>query len=321
MPEPAVDRLTALDAALARSKARETATKAQLDRTAEKLAGYRGSHAAAIEVLQGTLTRLAADRRTSHIPPPGARSVTIHGVHFSVPDDTTEPGSLSDRVLHGWLPLNDLLATRAFVVGGIMLDIGANIGTTCLPRAVLGDFTRIYAAEPDPENFACLAANIRDNGLDAILTADRLAVANWTGPATLKRAARIGSHTLRLSGASSPTSIDVACTTVDAWLAGHGVDPAGVRFVKTDTQGFDALVLAGARSVLEQRRAVWQIEVSPGLLARSGTSLPALVAFVSDHFSHCWDLDAGGEARPATDLAALVEAGSRRYANVLLYNA
>ena len=68
--------------------------------------------------------------------------------------------------------------------GGALLDIGANIGLTLIPHAVLGDFHPVVAAEPEPRNFACLEWNIKANGAEMICR--RAAVADKLGTLYLK---------------------------------------------------------------------------------------------------------------------------------------
>src|SRR5688572_5971189 len=62
--------------------------------------------------------------------PAGVRHAVSAGLEWSIPDDHGDEHSLSRRIERGWLPLHDIAAVRGCAVGGIMLDIGANIGTT-----------------------------------------------------------------------------------------------------------------------------------------------------------------------------------------------
>ena len=106
----------------------------------------------------------------------------------SLPADNSDAGSLAHRIIEqGWLPLDDLATIRQFVVGGIMLDVGANVGTTSIPRVVLGDFPLVYAAEPNTENFECLVGNVLDNQLAGRVLPDRIAISSTTGTARLRR--------------------------------------------------------------------------------------------------------------------------------------
>lgn len=55
-----------------------------------------------------------------------------------------------------------------FITGGsdkLLIDIGANIGTTSIPLALNNNISRIHAFEPDPNNFHLLEYNIHANNL------------------------------------------------------------------------------------------------------------------------------------------------------------
>ena len=261
---------------------------------------------------------------TGGVRPAGMRRAIVAGLSWSVPPDLADPGSLSHRLINeGVLPLDGIARVRGYVVGGVMLDIGANVGTTCLPRVVLGDVTRVYAAEPERANYLCLVGNVLDNGLAGHVFPDCIAITSRNGTAHLERTRHIGSHALVRSDVAAPrTNVEmVPCCTVDAWLDRLGVLPAEVRFVKTDTQGWDLQVLEGAVRLLGLRSTVWQTEVSPSQMAsRTGDTVEAFCAFAMAHFTHAADLEIRGSVRPISELAAIIGAGRRKFVNILLYN-
>src|SRR5207237_8682550 len=89
----------------------------------------------------------------------------------------------------------EILETRELAVGRVMIDIGANVGTTSIPRALLGDFTCVYALEPDPANYACLVRNTVFNGVRGLVLPDRVAIGDSHGELTLRRV-KSGTHHL-----------------------------------------------------------------------------------------------------------------------------
>ena len=208
-----------------------------------------------------------------------------------------------------------------------MIDIGANVGTTSIPRALLGDFDCVYAIEPDPGNYACLVRNVVANGVRGLVLPDRVAIGDADGEMTL-RMLKSGTHHLvtRASDVREGERVTVPCLTLDAWIDRMGIDLSDVAFVKSDTQGWDARVLAGAARVLARRHIAWQVEFSPAMLERSGRSLDAVYGLLERHFTHFIDLrgETGARVRPTSvlrDALAYVGTGSRRYTNVLLYSA
>jgi FkbM family methyltransferase len=265
--------------------------------------------------------RLASMAGQTRLP---VRHAEAGGLNWVLPVDRDEPGTLSHRIVHeGWLPLDDIAAVRPFARGEAMLDIGANIGTTSIPRAVLGDFARIYAAEPEPDNFHCLVANVLANGVAGLVCPDRVAVSSQPGTMSLRRASGMGGHHLLAEPGGHDTAT-VEVVTVDTWLARLGADLDAIRFVKVDTQGWDVRVLEGAQALLARRRAVWQIEVSVPMMKRAGSRAEDLVAQVDAHFTHVRELDKGASKPwvPATQLPDVLArmAERRQFGNVLLLN-
>ena len=83
-------------------------------------------------------------------------SGTVAGLRILLPDLGTI-ASLERRILERKsFQLKDVFL-RSWMGGpGAYLDIGANVGLTCLPHAVLQDFSIIIAIEPETRNFECL---------------------------------------------------------------------------------------------------------------------------------------------------------------------
>ena len=255
----------------------------------------------------------------------GTTEAVIEGIRLSLPTDAGDEGRLSQRLVRGWLPLTDLAFVRRFVVGGVMLDVGANVGTTSIPRLLLGDFAAAYAAEPDERNYQCLVGNALDNGLAGRLAADRVALSSSSGTARLRRSAHIGGHQLLASDQQWDGDCDeVRCLTLDAWLAGLDVPPAAVRFVKVDTQGWDLHVLAGATGLLQHRYAVWQIELSASMMKAAGSQVRDLTALVGTYFTHVREIGVGVDTtrKTAADVGTVLASltGEKRFTNLLLYN-
>jgi len=251
--------------------------------------------------------------------------VTIAGLTWQRPADSTAEGIARRLVRRQRLPLDEILQTRELAVGRVMIDIGANVGTTSIPRVILGDFGCVYAVEPDPRNYDCLVSNIVANQLRGLILPDRVAIGDANGDMTMRRMTS-GTHHLvrRAEDVDQEERVTVPCFTLDTWIERIGVNPADVAFIKSDTQGWDARVLAGAERVLAQRHIAWQIEFSPAMLQRSGISMPDVFALLERHFTHFIDLraEAGPRVRRTSELReALAHVGreTRHYTNVLLY--
>jgi FkbM family methyltransferase len=250
--------------------------------------------------------------------PVGAATREIGGLRWTIPSDSGSEGSLSHRIRQdGWLPFSRIQQVREFTTGGVMLDIGANIGTTAIPRVVMGDCSHVYAAEPHPDNFACLVGNVLDNDLEGYVLPSRVALSSRTGVAPLRVASRIGAHSIRQKPGAD--TLEVPCATLNDWVAQRHVDVAAIRFVKIDVQGHEGHVLLGGRELANLRPIVWQVEMSPAWITKSGVDLQALYAWIGETFDWVHVLG-NGRPRAATECATLVTAltGERHYLDVLL---
>jgi len=258
---------------------------------------------------------------------PDTERVMAGGLSWCLPA-ADGSGALSQRLVAGHrLPLQEILEARELAVGRAMIDIGANVGTTSIPRVVLGDFACVYAAEPDPANYSCLVRNVVDNQLRGLVLPDRVAIGDVDGEMTMRVQAS-GTHHLMTdaSHAAEHERVTVPSLTLDTWIDRMGIDPSEVSFIKSDTQGWDARVLAGAARILRYKHIAWQIEFSPAMLERAGWTLEQVYALLGQHFTHFIDLRGqdGVRARRISELheaLAYVGHGGRRYTNVLLYSA
>ena len=240
-----------------------------------------------------------------------ARRLTVDGLIWWVPTLPSQSAASIERMLAKQrFPYLAIAQTRDVAVGGIMLDIGANVGRMAIPRVILGDSTKAFCSEPDDLNFRCLAANVRENRLDGLVIPDRVAMSDRVGRLPLQRGKMSGGHRVVQAGVVPDDAETVPCTTLDAWVVDHAIDLADVRFVKIDTQGSEVHVLAGASLVLAQPHIAWQIEVAPSHLRLAGSDSRILHRMLAGRFTHFTDLNpeaVGPRLRPIGDLAAALE--------------
>jgi FkbM family methyltransferase len=256
--------------------------------------------------------------------------VESHGLRLALPRATSTTTGFGARLREGWLPWRDILSQRELGIGTVMIDIGANIGTTSILRVILGDVQRVYAIEPEPANFACLVRNVVANGLQGFVLPDASAISSRTGQGLLRQASGLGAHRLlddKAARRGRPDSFPVPTWTLDDWVAHYGIDVSAVSLIKVDTQGWESHVLAGATRLLSAHHPAWVIEVSPRHLQAAGTPLPHLIEQCQAHFSHAIDLR-GDESKarvvPVSQLGeALAYLGTSKdatYTNLLLYH-
>ena len=222
----------------------------------------------------------------------GLERLTIDGLEWWVPLDQRLP-QRAERAQDQGFPYRVLLQTREVAVGGVMLDLGGNIGRTSVTRALLGDVRAVYAAEPEPLNYAALLQNVIAHGMRGMVLPDQVAVGGERGEVRLLRSRFMGGHRVLADGVEERGAqvVSVPCWPVDAWLGRVGCDPRAVTFVKVDVQGSELGILRGAAGLLALRQASWQIEVDPSLLDKAGHTVTELFTAFEAHFTHFVDMN------------------------------
>lgn len=147
-------------------------------------------------------------------------------------------------------------------LGGVMLDVGANIGTHSIYYAQFG---HVHAFEPNPIAFECLKHNLRD----ADATLYNLAVGATE-------------HNISLSPQKdgNPGAIytipgdDIPVITIDSLCLEE------CNFIKIDVEGDELAVLSGAMNTIFRCKPIICIECNPTTLARKGLTSKDLVAAI-----------------------------------------
>jgi FkbM family methyltransferase len=266
----------------------------------------------------------AAAIATPATPDHHLHAITLDSLPWWTPLLQPDDQPLVARALeHQDFPYRVIAQTRELAVGGTMIDIGANTGRMSIPRAILGDVSASYCAEPDPLNYRCLVRNVRDNSLTGLVLPDRVAIGSQDGVARFERTSTTGGHRV-IDGdyRSRREVIEVELLRLDTWVERIGIDLQQLVFVKVDAQGSEVHVLRGAQAVLAHRQVTWQMEIDPQGLSFRGFAADDLYAIVRRHFTHFIDLGRrakGERVRPIDDLARALDylAGART--DVLLF--
>lgn len=261
-----------------------------------------------------------------------AYRVEADGMIFFVPVPNIGQGKdeFFERVLRKrWYPLDMIHALLPFTHGGVMLDVGANIGTTSIPRAHLELFERIHAFEPEARNFACLAHAIAENGLSKRIRpwpnavgaeARKASLLVSTGIARYHVSTEVDKEKRAAKGASFQ---DIELISLDGWAEAEMADAERVRFVKVDTQGFEFDVLSGASSLLARKRAVWQLEMSARQTRSAGRSFGDLLKLVEQRFDWFIDLRQPGQPVSTKEIAGALQYvvdGEVRYTDIVAFH-
>ena len=165
--------------------------------------------------------------------------------------------------------------------GGVMFDIGANIGYYTVGAAhCVGPAGQVHAFEPTPGVHERLVANIGLNGLRNV-AAHACAVTDTAGSATMyDLPGNSGGHSLGRHAASS-ASYAVRTIRLDDHVREHDIQRLDV--VKLDIEGAEVLALRGMAEVLQRFRPHLLLEINPKCLRRLGFEVGDVVGILQGH--------------------------------------
>ena len=190
-----------------------------------------------------------------------------------------------------WEPCESELVLALLRPGDVFIDAGANIGYfSLLAASQVGASGRVYAFEPDPDNFRLLVANAELNGVAERITAVRAALAETTGEGRLYLSRdNFGDHQM-FAGDGPRDCLPVTQYRGSEYLAGR-VDR--VDLVKVDTQGSEYQVIAGLLPLLKalDARPRFIVELTPHALRQAGASGRALVELLGTLGQPMWIID------------------------------
>ncbi|MDQ6828426.1 MAG: FkbM family methyltransferase [Gemmatimonadota bacterium] len=200
--------------------------------------------------------------------------------------------------------------------GGIVLDVGANIGMISIALLRFGYFERGVAFEPGPDNFRLLAHNVRQNDLHERIQSMPYALSSAEGHLELELSTyNSGDHRIRATAGGGAyhenerETVQVSVHTLDALLGVRpSFDPGAVALVWMDIQGHEGHFFEGARRFFTSHRVPVVSEFWPYGIARSGMRRERYIAIVSELFTHFYSRQ--GKAygkRPIDEIAEMFD--------------
>lgn len=211
-----------------------------------------------------------------------------------------DPGDSLYLGSHDYEPYESKLVIGLLRPGDVAVDVGAMIGYyTVIFASHVGTSGRVYAFEPDPENFDLLSSNVGRNGYEHV-TCRAAAVGAQTGRARLWRAPsnRGDNHLFATQGRDA---VDVEVVALDDVIEGSA------ELVKVDVQGYEGHVLAGMRGLIERSPQLsLLVEFCPALLIAAGTEPAAFVADLRDQGFALFEVDGDAQRVSGVDAADLL---------------
>jgi FkbM family methyltransferase len=175
--------------------------------------------------------------------------------------------------------------------GGVLMDIGAGVGSICLFVAKactkLGKSVKVYAFEPMGLNHDRLLRNVGLNALAEDVSCHRLALGAEKGTLDLCYGGGAGSAGVVRTGPGIPSLAGerqetVPVDTLDDWVAAAAL--ARLDVIKVDIEGAEPLMFRGAMTTIERFRPVILAEFNHWWAEHHGLSIAA------ECFEPLWDL-------------------------------
>lgn len=209
--------------------------------------------------------------------------------------------------------------------GGLILDVGAHIGyTTSLFLGAMSPGSRIYAFEPEPENYAFLCETIERRGARAQAVAVHAAVGDAEGSVDLWRNPehpgdhRVATDAFRRQATGGVATTAVRLVSLDGFLASVGEAETPVAFVKIDVQGYEPAVCRGMTKLMERCPDVTvAVEFAPRELRSQDFAAADLVSFFRDRGYSIHVLAKDGTLRYLGEGIPDVESTGRGYGDLL----
>jgi len=188
-------------------------------------------------------------------------------------------------------------------LGGVAVDIGANVGVHALTFArIVGRKGHVFAYEPNPGVHAKLVKNVALNELDQVSCFDT-AVGDTSGIVQL-RVPRSDTEEAGNPGLASVVALDTPHDLVDV-----SVEPLDSLFqrsqltrldlIKIDVQGYEPFVFRGMPQVLQQLKPAVVFEYEDWAWRKSGGDLGEVVDALQNNGYRLWTLSKSQGRRKA----------------------
>lgn len=199
--------------------------------------------------------------------------------------DTRDSGEANEIILNGCYSPYETEVFRSLIKPGMKIaDIGAHIGYfTLLAAEVAGAHGRVYAFEPDPENFDLLSRTVSVNHFGNVVLENK-AISDKNGTEILfQDRFNLGNMSFaehNIPRGASDGNIKVITATLDEYFSGLSLD-----MIKIDVQGAEGRVFEGGKETLNKVQFVLT-EFWPFGLRNMGTEPRAfLEMFIHAGFS------------------------------------
>jgi len=194
-------------------------------------------------------------------------------------------------------PLATKTVKRIVKKGDVVLDIGAHIGyyTLILARLV-GEKGKVFAFEPEPNNFALLKKNVEANGYKNVVLIKK-AVSDKSQKLKLYLCENSGTHRIHTTK-DSYASVAIDAVKLDDYFKADKSKSHGqayknkVDFVKMDIEGAESSAIKGMKALLQKNKKIkLMVEFYPKMLAGFGVKPEEYLGLLEKQGFKFYDLD------------------------------
>jgi len=177
------------------------------------------------------------------------------------------------------------LFKKSIKPGMVVVDIGANIGYYSLIAArLVGISGKVYAFEPETNNYNILISNIKINNFTNIIIPIQKAVLDKCGKTNLFiDKYNLGLHSISKNNITTKSSgfIEAETTTIDSFL--RNMQSKRVDLIKIDVEGSEGFIIRGAEETLKHNNPKIIMEFSPRTLKNAGSEAIDLLLDLKRH--------------------------------------
>ena len=170
-----------------------------------------------------------------------------------------------------------IVAFRNLYRGGLFVDVGSSLGlyVVCMSDRVRAAGGRIVSIEPMPRNLARQRSNIDVNGIGDLVDVVPLCVGAERGVVHL-----IADETGGDNNAFIAATGGIACDVVPLDELAEERNWPRIGAMKIDVEGYDPLVIEGARTRIERDRPILLVEFNRERMAINGLSIEPAWTFL-----------------------------------------
>jgi FkbM family methyltransferase len=193
----------------------------------------------------------------------------------------------------------------AVISDGVLFDVGANIGLMAIPPLHTNRALQVYSFEPSPNSLSFLRKTVEESEFTNRWSVIPKALSKEVGQADMAIGNPEDAMFESIAGRQPIKGrrvVRVPVSTLDAeW---HELGRPHVQAIKIDTEGAEALILAGGHEMLTECKPAIVLEWCCDYLAAFGTSPRCILDFCSTYNYYLFSLPNQTPIRTSQDLRA-----------------